>query len=118
MLLNKPIPKEKLEKLKMLILDSDGVSVPRGTQILQTETADLYEVSIKTYKITDAFAEKVNQLRNEMKICISSGRSLIYLQSMFSKIIGRGTILQAENGNLSLVEGQIIQHFYYNEAYF
>jgi HAD superfamily hydrolase (TIGR01484 family) len=117
-MLNKEIPKEKLNNLKMVILDSDGVSLPRGTQIIQKEGSDFYEVYIKTNKITDEFAEKVNRLKKKVKVCISSGRGLIYLQNMFGKILGKGTILQAENGNLSLVEGKIIQHFEYNERYF
>lgn len=117
-MLNKEIPKEKLNKLKMVILDSDGVSLPRGTDIIEKEGPDFYQASIKTNKITDRLAEKLNRLKGRMKICISSGRGLIYLQSMYGKILGEGTILQAENGNLSLIEGKISQHFEYDEKYF
>ena len=117
-MLNKEIPQEKLNKLKMVVLDSDGVSLPRGTDILEKEGPDFYQAEIRTNKITDGLAEKLNRLKKRMKICMSSGRSLIYLQSMYGKILGEGTILQAENGNLSLIEGKLMQHFDYNEKYF
>jgi HAD superfamily hydrolase (TIGR01484 family) len=117
-MLNKDISKEKLEKLKLFVLDSDGVSLPRGTEIMEKEGLDFYEAHIKTNKITDELAEKLNKLKGKMRICISSGRGLMYLQSMYGKILGGGTILQAENGNLSLIDGKIIQHFEYDENYF
>ena len=117
-MLNKEISKEKLNKLKMLILDSDGVCLPRGTFIVEKETKNFYEANIKTYKISDELAEMINRLKKQMKICFSSGRGLIYLQNMFGKILGQGTIIQAENGNLSLIEGRVVQHFDYDESYF
>ena len=117
-MINKDIPKEKLEKIKLFVLDSDGVSLPRGTDIIEKEGPDFYEAHIKTNKITDELAEKLNKLKGKIRICISSGRGLMYLQSMYGKILGGGTILQAENGNLSLVDGKIIQHFNYDENYF
>ena len=117
-MINKPLPEEVLSRIKLLVLDSDGVSIPRGTKIVQNETKELYKVCFNTHRITDELAGMINQLRKRIGIVISSGRSLIYLQEMYSKIIGEGTILQAENGNLSLIEGRVIQHFQYNEAYF
>ncbi|MDD2696937.1 MAG: HAD-IIB family hydrolase [Candidatus Pacebacteria bacterium] len=117
-MLNKEIPQQELNKLKMVVLDSDGVSLPRGTDILEKEGSDFYQAVIKTNKITDRLAEKLNRLKKRMKVCVSSGRGLIYLQSMYGKILGEGTILQAENGNLSLIEGRIMQHFEYKEKYF
>lgn len=117
-MLNKPILKDELGRLKILILDSDGVCLPRGTSITEKETGDFYTARIETYRITDELAEMINQLKKKVKICFSSGRSLIYLQNMYGKILGEGTILQAENGNLSLINGQIIQHFNYDENYF
>lgn len=117
-MLNKAIPQEQIRSLKLLILDSDGVSVPRGTEISERESKTLYETRIKTFRITDEFAELLNQLKKKLRICVCSGRSLLYLQSMFGKILGGGTILQAENGNLSLINGAIVQHFFYDEEYF
>jgi len=106
------------DNIKLLILDSDGVSVPIGTEILETIEADYHKVVVKTNLITDVFAEKVNKLKKKLRVCVSSGRSLIYLQGMYSKVLGGGIILQAENGNLSLVDGRIVQHTVYDDAYF
>jgi len=117
-MLNQEIPLEKLKKIKMIILDSDGVSLPRGTDILEKEGPDFYQATIKTNKITDGLAAKLDRLKKRLTVCISSGRGLIYLQSMYGKILGEGTILQAENGNLSLIEGKIKQHFEYDGKYF
>jgi HAD superfamily hydrolase (TIGR01484 family) len=103
---------------KLLILDSDGVSVPAGTEILETATEEYHKVVVKTNIITDALANKINKLKTKIRVCVSSGRSLLYLQGMYSKILGGGVILQAENGNLSLVDGQIIQHVVYGDDYF
>jgi HAD superfamily hydrolase (TIGR01484 family) len=118
MMLNKKIPKEKLEKIKLLILDSDGVSIPRGTRISEKTEKNFYKIEMATYKIDQKLAEKINQLKKKIKVCISSGRGLIYLQSMFGPILGEAAILQAENGNLSLIGGKIVQHFEYSENYF
>ena len=117
-MLNKEIPKEKLDKIKLLVLDSDGVALPRGTQIQERETSQFYEANIKTFKVSDEMADMLNKLKSRVQLCFSSGRSLIYLQNMYGKVLGRGTIIQAENGNLSLIEGKLVQHFDYDESYF
>jgi len=118
-LLNKDIPKEHLDKIKLLVLDSDGVTVERGTKIKEKETAKHWMAEIKTNKIPEELYQMINQLKKKgLKIMISSGRGLIYLQSMYPQIIGDGTILQAENGSISLFGGKVIQHFDYSENYF
>lgn len=117
-MLNKEIPKEKLKRIKLVVLDSDGVSVPRGTFISEKENLRFYEAHIKSFRITDRMTKMVNELKKKIKICFSSGRSLIYLQNMYGGVLGGGTVIQAENGNLSLIDGKIIQHFDYDENYF
>lgn len=120
-MLNKPIPKEKLEKIKLVVFDSDGVSIPRGTEIEErVEHGDVekIEIDMKTFVITDELAELLNKLRERFTVAISSGRSLLYLQTMYSPIIGDNTVLQAENGNISLIGGETVQHFEYDQIYF
>lgn len=109
---------EKFEGTRMLILDSDGVLVPSGMGIQETVTGQYRKVVMETSIIIDRLAQKINKLKKKMRICISSGRSLLYLQSVYSRILGNGVILQAENGNLSLVDGRIIQHIVYDDGYF
>ena len=100
--MNKEIPIEQLKDLKLLVLDSDGVCIPRGTRIVQTEEGDDFKVSFSTKIIEDRLAKKINRLKKKLIICVSSGRSMIYLQAMYSKILGGETILMAENGALTL----------------
>lgn len=119
LVLNKDIPKERLNKIKLLVLDSDGVTVERGTRIVEKETDKHWTAEIKTNKMSGEISEMINQLKKRgIKVMISSGRGLIYLQSMYPKVIGDGTILQAENGSISLFGGKIVQHFDYPENYF
>ncbi len=117
-ILNKEIPIEKLDKIKMLVLDSDGVCVQRGTIIEEKETGSAYELQISTGLISQELAERINRLKKKIIVCISSGRSLMYLQTVYSRIIGENTILIAENGNLVLHKGNISQSFQYGVDYF
>ena len=117
-MLNKEIPKEKLEKLRLLVLDSDGVTIPRGTKISEKENGNSYEVSFKTEVISDELAKLIKKLKNKIRICICSGRSLIYLQSMYSKIGQERIILMAENGIMVMIDGKIYQLFMFEEEYF
>ncbi len=117
-MLNKEIPSEKLKKLKMLVLDSDGVSARRGTRIIERETKDYLEVSVKANKLSDSLARKINKLKEKLIIGVASGRGLIWLQSMYSKIIDDKTVIIAENGNIALLKGKLKQLFDYNAEYF
>jgi len=117
-MLNKEIPLEKLKKIKMLILDSDGVTVERGTKIIEKEDENYLEVSVRANKISDRLANKIKRLKDKMIICLASGRGLIWLQSMYSKIIDDKTVILAENGNIALINGELKQLFNYNAEYF
>ena len=117
-MLNKEIPFKKLQKIKMLILDSDGVTVERGTKIIEKEDENSLEVSVKANKISDRLADKINKLKKKMIICLASGRGLIWLQSMYSKIIDDRTVILAENGNIALINGELKQLFDYSAEYF
>lgn len=121
MLLNKDIPEGILRQIKLVVFDSDGVTIPRGTEIaehVEHGSVEKLEIDMKTFVITDDFATLLDQLRTKLTVAISSGRALLYLQTMFAPIVGKNTILQAENGNISLIEGEVVQHFDYDEAYF
>jgi len=119
-MLNKEIPEEDLQNIKMVILDSDGVCIPRGTTIKEYEDADdtIYVCEFSTNVITYRLAEKINRLKDKVEVIISSGRSLIYLQSMYSKILGGNVELMAENGCIMLnTIGHVKQLVILPEAY-
>ncbi|MCD6398628.1 MAG: HAD hydrolase family protein [Candidatus Aenigmarchaeota archaeon] len=118
-MLNKDIPKKLLNKIKLLVLDTDGVTIERGTKIIEKDSEEYWTATIRTNKISRELADMIKKLEERgLLVMISSGRSLVYLQSMYSRILGDGTILQAENGNLSMIGGKIIQHFNYSQKYF
>jgi len=117
-MLNKDIPEEQLKHLKLAVFDSDGVALPRGTVILQQEKDGINETNMKVMRVSSDMVDMFHRLKGHMKVCFSSGRSLMHLQDMYGEVLGGGTILQAENGNVSLVDGRIVQHFDYDEQYF
>lgn len=116
--LNKEIPEEKLAKLKMIVLDSDGVCVERGTSIKEKEDNSSYKIEFATSALSLEMAEKLNRLKKHLIVCISSGRALMYLQTIYARILGGRSILMAENGNLILAKGKINQLFAYDDRYF
>jgi len=117
-MLNKDIPEEQLNKLKLVVFDSDGVVVPRGTSISQRESEGFNEINLKIVRVSNEMIRMLDRLKKHIKVCFSSGRSLLHLQDMYGEVLGDGTILQAENGNISLMNGSIVQHFGYSEQYF
>jgi len=108
--MNKEIPKKKLEELALLVLDSDGVLIPRGTKISQKYEGDNFEVNFSTTVITDRLARKIKKLSKKIRIYISSGRSMVYLQAMYSRIAG-SVDLVAENGSV-MFDGNIFRQFF------
>lgn len=104
--------------IKLAVFDSDGVLIPRGTKITQKEESDKYSLTLSTDIVSDRIANKLNELRRKMMVCISSGRSMIYLQEMYNKVLGESTILSAENGSLLLDGGVLVQPMTYNTEYF
>lgn len=116
--LNQEIPEEKLKKLKMIVLDNDGVCVERGTNIKEIEDNSAYRIEFSTGMLSLDLAEKLNRLKKHLIVCISSGRALMYLQTIYSRVIGGKSILMAENGNLILTKGKVSQLFPYTDKYF
>lgn len=105
-MLNKNIPKKELDKTQLLILDSDGVCVERGTKIVERIDNNKYELNIKTNVLSDRIADKIKRLNGRFKIAICSGRSLMYLKTVYSKVI-EDVVLIAENGAIEYDQGMI-----------
>jgi hydroxymethylpyrimidine pyrophosphatase-like HAD family hydrolase len=107
-MLNKKIPKKELDKTQLLILDSDGVCVKRGTKITEKIDKNNYELRIKTNVVSDEIADKIRRLSGRFKIAICSGRSLMYLKTIYHKVIDC-VVFIAENGAIEYDQG-IIRH--------
>lgn len=112
------IPQKDLNKLKLLVLDSDGITVPTGGTVIEKESKDKLIVNINLWLISKETTDKIKLLKEKgIDVCISSGRSLMSLQGMYAPVIGKGTILMAENGNLLFKDGVIYQAKIYSDRF-
>ena len=100
------ISKEDIKNIKMIVLDVDGVLVPRGTKIKQVGNT----TTLQTKIIAEKQIEQIREL-NEMGflINISSGRGLYMLQEMFREILPFVS-LTYECGSATWYQGKIYQH--------
>ena len=94
-----------VKNIKAITFDMDGVIIPTGTEL--KESKDGTELFIKTKVISDDFFKNIEILKKYLWINFSSGRNLLYLQSVLSPILWKNVSLQGENGNISLVEGKL-----------
>lgn len=115
-MLNQDIPKKYLQSLRLLVLDSDGVCIPRGTEIRESYQSGLYSLNFKTRVISESLAGKVNRLKKRINVAFASGRGLLYIQSIYSPLIDSKTILIAENGAV-LFRNNKIEHYPFNDDY-
>ena len=111
----KEITKEELETIKMVTFDIDGVIIPVGTEL--RENQDGTELFMKSKQLSVSFIENLKKLKKHLKIGFSSGRNILYLKSLTNEIFDNQVILQAENGNITLLNNKII-HPTYPDLYF
>ena len=98
--------KKDLEEIKMIVLDVDGVLVPRGTKIKQVGNTTTLETKV----IAEKQIEQIKKLyENGFLINISSGRGLYMLEEMFREILPFVS-LTFENGSATWYKGKIYQH--------
>ena len=111
----KEITKEELEKTKVVVFDIDGVIIPVGTEL--RENLDGTELFMKSKQLSRGFVENLKRLKKYLKIGFSSGRNILYLKSLVNEIFDNRIILQAENGNITLLDNKIT-HPIYSDEYF
>jgi len=99
------LPKEELDRIRLVCFDCDGVTVPEGTRISEKEG----RLTVETKQISPELAGKINRLQERFWVVFSSGRSLLYLSRMYEAVFGRKVILQGENGLFTLMEGEVLQ---------
>jgi HAD superfamily hydrolase (TIGR01484 family) len=97
---------EDLKDIKLIVLDVDGVVVPRGSMIEQDGNRTTFE----TKKVRSSEIDYIKDLYDTgFKINISSGRSLFMLHTMFRSILPYVSITY-ENGSATWLNGKITQH--------
>lgn len=99
------LTREAVQKIKLVSFDADGVTVERGTEILEKDQV----LTVKTKKISDGLLEKIGRLKKYAHVNISSGRTLLYLNYMFGPILWERASIQGENGLFTLIDGQVLQ---------
>ena len=98
--------KRDVENIKLLVLDVDGVLVPRGTKIKQIGNV----TTLETKKIAKKQIEQIRRLNKKgFYVDINSGRGLYMLQEMFREILDFAS-LTYENGSATWFKGKIYQH--------
>jgi len=100
------LTKKDVENIKLVCFDCDGVTVRRGTEVEEKGN----ELKVKTYTLSDSLLKKLVILKKQFHINFSSGRSLLYLDRMFGKVLWDNASLQGENGIFTLINGEVIQH--------
>jgi hydroxymethylpyrimidine pyrophosphatase-like HAD family hydrolase len=108
------LTKEDLATIKMIVLDVDGVLVPRGTVIQQEGNRTMFE----TKRIAQEEIELIQRLHERgFLINISSGRGLYMLMDMFKEILPYVSLTH-ENGSATWMCGCVFQHFNsFNDLY-
>lgn len=103
------LTKEDIKEVKIVMFDCDGVTVEKGTELKAKETNTYSELYVKTNVISDRMVEKLNRLKKHFIVGFSSGRSLMYLEQAYAKVLDNQVILQGENGLITLFRGELIQ---------
>ena len=98
--------KTDITKIKMIVLDVDGVLVPRGTKIKQIGNTTILQTKI----INKKQKKQIKKLHKKgFLINISSGRGFYMLQEMFREVLPFVSITY-ENGSATWYQGKIYQH--------
>lgn len=100
------ITKQDIKNIKLIVLDVDGVLVPRGTKIKQEGNV----TTLETKRIAEKQIKQIKELNEKgFYININSGRGLYMLQEMFREILPFAS-LTYENGSATWLKGKIYQH--------
>ncbi len=99
------LTREEVQNIKLVSFDADGVTVERGTEILEKDNV----LTVKTKQISDSLLKNLGRLKKYVYINISSGRNLLYLDRMFGPVLWEKASIQGENGLFTLIDGQILQ---------
>lgn len=99
-----------VKDIKLICFDCDGVTVEKGTEIEETETT----LKVKTAVLSDEMLGKLLELKKYFHLNFSSGRSLLYLERMYGKVLWENASLTGEIGIFTLIEGKVIQHEFFS----
>lgn len=108
--LNLPIDQltaEYLQNIKLIAFDCDGVTVEKGTQIIEKNG----QTTIVTKTISSDLIPKIQQLSIKFHITFTSGRRMSYLQKMYLGLLDGNVSLQSEIGMYACINNNITQNY-------
>lgn len=108
------LTKSDIADIRLVCFDCDGVTVKRGTEIDEDTGREKVYLKIKTNILAEPMRKKLELLKKRFHVTFSSGRSLIYLEMMYGKILWEKASLQGENGIFTLIDGQVLQHEFFD----
>ncbi len=100
------LTQEEVKNIKLISFDVDGVTVERGTEIIEKDNV----LTVQTKQISPGLLEKISRLKKYACVNFSSGRNLLYLARMFGPALWERASIQGENGLFTLIDGQVIQN--------
>jgi hydroxymethylpyrimidine pyrophosphatase-like HAD family hydrolase len=101
------LTKDDVKNIKIVCFDVDGVTIKRGTQII--DKGDVQ--TMKTIPLGVDILEKLRELKKYYHVTINSGRSTFYLIKVFADLLWDNSSLISENGIFLLYNGSLIQNF-------
>lgn len=102
---------EDIKDIKLVCFDVDGVTIQRGTKII--DKGDVQ--TMKTIPLDDRILDKLTRLKKYFHVTINSGRSSFYLTKVFADLLWDNASLISENGIFVLYNGSLIQNFQFTE---
>lgn len=105
------LTKEDIKDIKIVCFDVDGVTIAKGTKII--DKGDLQ--TMKTVPLEDRILDKLLRLKKYFHVTINSGRSSFYLMKVFQDVLWGNASLISENGIFVLYKGELIQNFVFTE---
>ena len=110
------LTKEDIKDLKLVCFDVDGVTIKKGTDIKEIKSEEKTTLTVTTANLSAEIRDKLLELKKYYFICVSSGRSSLYLTKVFAELLWDNAALLSENGIFSLVNGELIQHEKFEKA--
>lgn len=99
------ITKQQVENIKLVMFDCDGVTIPLGTEVHETEEGDFKCLTAKSPMMDPMMKSKLIELSNYFMIGFSSGRGAPFMLDLYRDIIGEGVYVQSENGMFTTYNG-------------
>lgn len=103
------LKKDDIENIKLVCFDVDGVTIKKGTEIEEKKSEEKTTLTVTTHNLNPQIKEKILKLKENYIIAINSGRSSMYLTTVFSEILWDNIALISENGIFTLLTGKLVQ---------